>query len=97
MDAHCLACHALARDRVGPRHCGLLGRRAGSVPSFDYSPAMGKSGLVWDEKMPQRFLANPLGVVPGTSMTCDGVPLEKDRGDLIAYLMASNGGASCRP
>jgi cytochrome c len=29
--ARCLACHALAYDRVGPRHCGLLGRRAGSV------------------------------------------------------------------
>ena len=30
----CLACHALAYDRVGPRHCGLFGRRAGSVPGF---------------------------------------------------------------
>jgi len=35
--ARCLACHALAYDRVGPRHCGLLGRRAGSVPGFAYS------------------------------------------------------------
>jgi cytochrome c len=26
--ARCAACHALAYDRVGPRHCGLLGRRA---------------------------------------------------------------------
>ena len=32
--ARCLACHDLARDRVGPRHCGLFGRRAGSVPGF---------------------------------------------------------------
>ena len=29
--ARCLACHALAYDRTGPRHCGLFGRRAGSV------------------------------------------------------------------
>jgi cytochrome c len=26
--ARCLACHALAYDRVGPRHCGLFGRLA---------------------------------------------------------------------
>ena len=25
----CMACHALAADRVGPRHCGLMGRKAG--------------------------------------------------------------------
>jgi len=28
----CQACHALAYDRTGPRHCGLFGRKAGSVP-----------------------------------------------------------------
>ncbi|CFU09313.1 cytochrome c [Bordetella pertussis] len=27
--ARCLACHALAYDRVGPRHCGLLPACAG--------------------------------------------------------------------
>jgi len=32
--SRCLACHALAYDRTGPRHCGLFGRRAGSVPGF---------------------------------------------------------------
>ena len=57
--ARCLACHALAYDRVGPRHCGLLGRRAGSVPGFAYSGAMKKSGLVWNEKTLDRFLADP--------------------------------------
>ena len=94
--ARCAACHALATDRVGPRHCGLLGRRAGSVAGFDYSPAMKKSGLVWNEKTLNRFLTKPLAVVPGSTMTYDGVPGAKDRGDLIAYLKAVNGGAPCR-
>ena len=94
--ARCAACHALATDRVGPRHCGLFGRRAGSVPGFDYSPAMKKSGLVWDEKTLNRFLAKPLAVVPGSSMTYDGVPDPKDRGDLIAWLKAANGAAPCK-
>lgn len=95
--ARCLACHALAYDRVGPRHCGLLGRRAGSVPGFAYSQAMKDSGITWDEKMLDRFLAQPLKAVPGTTMTYDGVPDAKDRGDLIAYLRHANDTPECRP
>jgi cytochrome c len=94
--ARCLACHALATNRVGPRHCGLIGRRAGTVPGFDYSPAMKRSGLVWNEKTLDRFLANPLKVVPGTAMTYDGVPDRKDRADLIAYLRKAGEGPECR-
>ena len=93
--ARCAACHALTFDRVGPRHCGLLGRRAGSVPGFDYSPAMKKSGIVWSEKTLDRFLTKPLAMVPGSTMTYAGVPEASDRGDLIAYLKAANGGAPC--
>lgn len=94
--AHCAACHALTFDRVGPRHCGLLGRRAGSVPGFDYSPAMKKSSIVWNEKTLDRFLTKPLAMVPGSSMTYAGVPETSDRADLIAYLKSANGGAVCR-
>jgi cytochrome c len=92
----CLACHALASDRVGPRHCGLIGRRAGSVPGFAYSSAMKKSGLVWNEQTLDRFLAKPMKVVPGTAMTYDGVPDAKDRADLIAYLRRANDSPECR-
>jgi cytochrome c len=94
--ARCLACHALATDRVGPRHCGLLGRRAGTVPGFGYSVAMQKSKLTWDEKTLDRFLTKPLKVVPGTAMTYDGVPDAKDRADLIAYLRKAGDSAECR-
>lgn len=93
--SRCMACHALASDRVGPRHCGLLGRRAGSVEGFLYSDEMKNSRLVWDEKTLDRFLAKPLSVVPGTSMTYDGVPLAKDRADLIAYLRRAASGPEC--
>lgn len=84
--ARCAACHALEYDRVGPRHCGLLGRRAGSVPGFDYSPAMKRSKLVWNKETLNRFLADPLKTVPGTTMTYSGVDDPKERADLIAYL-----------
>lgn len=95
--ARCLACHALAYDRVGPRHCGLLGRRAGSVPGFSYSPAMKNSHLIWDAKTLDRFLAQPLQAVPGTTMTYDGVPDPQERADLIAYLRHANDTPACRP
>lgn len=94
--ARCAACHALTFDRVGPRHCGLLGRRAGSVAGFDYSPAMKKSGIVWSEKTLNLFLKKPLAMVPGSNMTYDGVPETRDRVDLIAYLKAVNDGAPCK-
>lgn len=94
--ARCMACHALTMDRVGPRHCGVFGRRAGSVVGFDYSPAMKKSGIVWNENTLNRFLAKPLAMVPGSSMTYDGVPAASDRSDLIAYLKMANSGAACR-
>jgi cytochrome c len=94
--ARCQACHALAQDRVGPHHCGLLGRRAGSVPGFAYSQAMKDSRITWDEKTLNQFLSGPLKAVPGTSMTYDGVPDAKDRADLIAYLRHANESAQCR-
>ncbi len=84
--SRCLACHALARDRVGPRHCGLLGRRAGAVPGFTYSRAMRESGLVWTEETLDRFIADPMAVVPGTTMGYAGVKDAAERRDLIAYL-----------
>lgn len=94
--ARCVACHALAYDRVGPRHCGLLGRRAGSVQGFDYSKAMKESSLTWDEKTLDRFLAGPVQAVPGTTMTYAGIPEAKDRADLIAYLKHAAGTPECR-
>ena len=93
--ARCLACHALAYDRVGPRHCGLFGRRAGSVPQFSYSPAMKNSRIVWNDKTLDRFLTQPLKMVPGSAMTYDGVADPKDRADLIAYLKHVNQTPDC--
>lgn len=91
----CAACHALAYDRVGPRHCGLFGRKAGSIAGFDYSPAMKKSGIVWTAKTLDRFLADPPRRVPGTTMTYAGISDPQEREDLIAYLERSTLSAEC--
>ena len=93
--SRCLACHSLELNRTGPKHCGLLGRRAGSVPGYAYSPAMKRSKLVWDDKALDRFLADPLKVVPGTTMTYAGIPDARERADLIAYLGRESAAARC--
>lgn len=92
----CLACHALAYDRVGPRHCGLFGRRAGSVSGFGYSAAMRHSRIVWNARTLDQFLTDPKKMVPGTTMTYDGVRDRTERADLIAYLKQAGQSAECR-
>lgn len=93
--SRCLACHSLEVNRTGPKHCGVVGRRAGSVPGYDYSPAMKRSKLVWSEANLDRFLADPPKTVPGTTMTYAGVPDAKERADLIAYLKQESTAARC--
>lgn len=93
--ARCEACHALAYDRTGPRHCGLIGRKAGSVPGFDYSDAMKQSGIVWNAQSLDRFLADPAKTVPGTTMGYAGVKDAQERADLIAFLQQQSNGPSC--
>jgi len=94
--ARCLACHALAYDRTGPRHCGLFGRRAGSVKDFAYSDAMKRSRIVWSERTLDRFLANPLAAVPGTAMGYAGVADRSERSNLIAYLKQASQSQECK-
>ena len=92
----CRACHALEYNRTGPKHCGVIGRKSGSVPGFDYSPAMKQAKLTWDEKTLDRFLADPPKAVPGTTMTYAGVSDPQERADLIAYLREAGKSPACR-
>lgn len=94
--ARCQACHSLAYNRTGPKHCGLIGRRAGSVQGFAYSGAMKHSQIVWSKKTLDRFMANPMKVIPGTTMGYAGVKDKKERADLIAYLEQANSSEECR-
>src|SRR3954466_14384446 len=84
--SRCAACHALAYDRTGPRHCGLFGRRAGSVPGFDYFEGRKRGNIIWNEKTFDRFLANRVKAVRGTAMGYAGIASATERADLIAYL-----------
>src|SRR5215831_8954048 len=64
----CMGCHSIDDDDVGPRHRGVVGRTAGTVPGFAYSPALKGSHIVWDRATLDRWLTNPQALVPGTRM-----------------------------
>lgn len=83
----CADCHSTrSGNGTGPGLLGVVGRRAGTHPGFDYSPAMTRSGLTWDAKTLDAYLAGPKTVVPGTTMDFPGVTDPAERADLVAYL-----------
>jgi len=81
----CMGCHSLDEDDVGPRHRGVVGRAAGTVPGYAYSPALRNSHIVWDRENLDRWLKNPQALVPGAKMFF-AMPNPEDRADVIAYL-----------
>ena len=69
----CGTCHvavAEAGTRQGPNLFGVVGRKAGSVPGFKYSPALAAGGgdIIWDEGTLDRWLTDPQSVIPGAVM-----------------------------
>jgi cytochrome c len=85
----CSACHAVgegAQNSVGPVLNGVVGRPAGTYPSYRYSSAMRKSGLTWDEPTLTQYLKAPEKLVPGSKMVFPGVANDADLANLIAYL-----------
>jgi cytochrome c len=81
----CMGCHSLDDDDVGPRHRGVVGRTAGSVPGYAYSPALKNSHIVWSRDTLDRWLTNPQALVPGAKMFFS-MSNAQDRADVIAYL-----------
>ena len=84
-EARCGACHSIDADRVGPRHFGVVGRRAGAVTTYDYSPALRASTIIWTATTLDSWLANPESMIPGQRMGYR-VDDARDRADLIEYL-----------
>jgi len=48
----CQVCHSLepGKTLIGPSLAGVIGRKAGSLPGYDYSPAMRQADIVWDAR-----------------------------------------------
>ena len=71
----CRACHQIgpgAKIAVGPVLNGVVGRKAGSYPGYNYSEANKSSGITWTPDELEKYLANPQKVVPHTKMAFPG-------------------------
>ena len=80
-------CHATeaGQNKIGPSLAGIVGSKSGTVPGFDFSPAMKNADITWDDANLDKYLANPTGFVHGTKMFVN-LPSESDRQNVIAYL-----------
>lgn len=87
--AQCAGCHSTQAGKTlfGPSLAGVGGRRAGTLPGYAYSPALKASGLTWNAKTLDRWLASPKKTVPGTKMPFNGIQDPKSREQVIAYLL----------
>jgi len=84
-EAKCGGCHTLDANRVGPLHRGVVGRRPGVAPGFNYSPAVKALGGVWTPARLDQWLKGPQAMAPGARMYFS-VPDPSQRLDIIAYL-----------
>ncbi|WP_082913436.1 PQQ-dependent sugar dehydrogenase [Caballeronia udeis] len=89
---NCAMCHAdslgpgnAAITRQGPSLVGVFGRRAGSLPNFNFTRGLSGLGVTWDSTTLERFLASPMAIAPGTTMPVS-VDDPSDRRNVIAYL-----------
>ncbi len=86
----CQACHSLdpGKTILGPSLAGIVGRKSGAEPDFNYSPAMKQAALTWDLATLDSYLMDPQKIVPGNRMPFPGLKTDHDRKDVIAFLAA---------
>jgi len=90
----CRTCHSMKEgdNRLGPSLGGVVGRKAGSVAGYAYSPSMKNSGVTWDEGTLDKFIANPDEVVHGNNMKpFTGISDAGQRQEIVAFLKSISG------
>lgn len=89
----CAACHSMepGEHLTGPSLAGVVGKPAGSAEEFHrYSRALEESGIVWTEQTLDKWLQDPAGLVPDTSMRIPGIADATVRRDIIAFLKTAD-------
>ena len=85
----CAQCHDWTKggpNKIGPNLFGIVGSKAGTVPGFNFSAAMKKSGITWTDEKLEAYVMHPQQVVPGNRMPFGGLSSKKPADDLVAYL-----------
>lgn len=94
----CTACHTVVdggAEIVGPNLFGVIGKAAATRgKTFDYSPALKASGIVWTDEKLDLWIKSPATLVPGTKMEFVGVSRPETRSNIIAYLKSINATAN---
>jgi cytochrome c len=86
---HCRTCHSLKEgdNRMGPTLHDVFGAKAGSTGYGAYSEGLKNSGIIWDEAMLDKFIANPDEVVPNNNMNpYTGLNDESVRKKIVDFL-----------
>jgi cytochrome c len=68
---NCQTCHVVAKDggvRTGPPLWGVVGRKAGTIEGFNYSPGLKASDIVWTKEALDQWLTFPKKMVRDTIM-----------------------------
>ncbi len=89
----CSSCHDQKQSgghSKGPHLWNLYGRKAGSIPGFEFSPAMKSSGHIWNWATLNYYLTDTEQAVPGRIMNFRGIRRDKVRARLLRYLMQFN-------
>ena len=89
-ERRCGGCHALDRDKEGPRLGGVYGRTAGSIESFQYSDALKKSKIRWLDGTLDQWLTDTEKLVPNNDMAFRVVSPD-ERSQIIGYLKQTSG------
>lgn len=81
----CGACHSLDREKEGPRLRRVFGRKAGTVPTFNYSNALKSAKVSWNADSLNQWLADTDRFIPDNDMNMS-FKNPNERADIIAYL-----------
>jgi cytochrome c len=89
----CSSCHDYKKTGghgKGPHLWNVFGRKAGAIAGFEFSDAMRNSGHSWDLATLNYYLTNTENAVPGRIMDFRGIRRDKQRAQLLAFMMQYN-------
>lgn len=86
-EGKCGGCHSLDKNRIGPAHRGVVGRKPGTVAGYAYSAAIKKLTGVWTPARLDAWLQGPQKLAPGNKMFLS-VADPAARANIIAYLQS---------